>query len=72
MLVYWGCDLLLICFIFFGKFFICVNLGDSVLVLRGRCFGKESCIVIVDDKYFNKEGNYCLGIDKYVLISYRC
>ncbi|KAJ7376136.1 hypothetical protein OS493_036740 [Desmophyllum pertusum] len=72
MSAYWGRDSPSTCPTPLGKFFTCANSADSVLALKERCSGRESCIVTADDKHLAKDGSHCPGIDKYALISYRC
>ncbi|KAL9981135.1 hypothetical protein ACROYT_G009799 [Oculina patagonica] len=72
MSAYWGRDSPSTCPTPLGKFFTCANSADSVLALRERCSGRESCIVTADDNHLTKERSHCPGIDKYALISYRC
>ena len=72
MSAYWGRDSPSTCPTPLGKFFTCANSADSVLAVRKRCTGRESCIVTADDKHLTKGGSHCPGIDKYALISYRC
>ena len=72
MSAYWGRDSPSTCPTALGKFFTCPNSADSVLALRSRCSGRESCIVTADDQHLSSSGNHCPGIDKYAVISYRC
>lgn len=72
MSAYWGRDSPSTCPTPLGKFFTCANSASSILALKERCSGRESCIVTADDKHLTKDGNHCPGIDKYALISYRC
>ena len=69
---YWGRDSPSTCPTPLGKFFTCANSAESVMALRERCMGKESCWIKADDEHMTKQRSQCPGVDKYAVITYNC